>query len=360
MSDLQVKLMHSYATGFRINLDTRLPLQGVTALFGPSGSGKTTILNTLAGLGETLDSASVICGDVIWQNSAQRLPPWRRPVAYVFQEPRLFPHLSVAANLDYGYKHVRQHKVSVEQVVQWLGLDNLLARKPQELSSGQQQRVAIGRALLASPQLLLLDEPLANLDRPAAADILRRLQRVSRETALPMIYVSHHIEEVCAIADQLILLEQGEIQAQGPLLELAGRLDTRLAEDESAAAVLVVDAQERDDNFQLTRFQADGQSLWVGAEDSAQPRRRLRIPARDVSVCRERPTQSSILNILETELVAIRELSPAHCLLQLRLQEQYLLSRITCRSRAELKLQPGDRLYAQIKSTALLSDGQQP
>ena len=212
--------------------------------------------------------------------------------------------------------------------------------------------MAIARALLRNPRLLLLDEPLANLDRPAAAEILRYLGLLSRETDLPMIYVSHQIEEVCAIADHLVLLEAGAIRAQGPLLDMAGRVDTHLAEDEAAAAILRVEAGACDARYRLMELRVEGQSLWVNAASA--PPRRLRIPARDVSVCRERARGSSILNILETRIVAMREVSPAHCVLRLNLGEQHLLARITCRSRDELALQVGERLFAQIKSTALL------
>ena len=352
MSTLELRVAQRTANGFYLDIDTEFPLRGVTALLGASGSGKTSVLDCIAGLRQDLRDAELRCGPVVWQDRRRHTPPWQRRVGYVFQDARLFPHLSVAGNLSYAEARAGQSGVARAQVLRWLDLAALLERSPATLSAGQQQRVAIARALLRNPRLLLLDEPLANLDRPAAAEILRYLGLLSRETDLPMIYVSHQIEEVCAMADHLVLLEAGAIRSQGPLLDMAGRVDTHLAEDEAAAAILRVEAGAYDARYRLRELRVEGQSLWVGAASAAQ--RRLRIPARDVSVCRERARDSSILNILEARIVAMREVSPAHCVLRLSLGEQHLLARITCRSRDELALQVGERLFAQIKSTALL------
>ena len=352
MSTLKLRVAQRSASGFYLDIDTEFPLRGVTALLGASGSGKTSVLDCIAGLRQDLRAALLRCGEIVWQDRRRYTPPWQRRVGYVFQDARLFPHLSVAGNLSYAEARAGQSGVARAQVLRWLDLAALLERSPATLSAGQQQRVAIARALLRNPRLLLLDEPLANLDRPAAAEILRCLGLLSRETDLPMSYVSHQIEEVCALADHLVLLEAGAIRAQGPLLDMAGRVDTHLAEDEAAAAILRVEAGAYDARYRLMELRVEGQSLWVSAAAAGQ--RRLRIPARDVSVCRERARGSSILNILEARLVALREISPAHCVLRLSLGEQHLLARITCRSRDELALQIGERLFAQIKSTALL------
>ena len=352
MSTLKLRVAQRTASGFYLDIDTEFPLRGVTALLGASGSGKTSVLDCIAGLRQDLRDVDLRCGPVVWQDRRRHTPPWQRRVGYVFQDARLFPHLSVAGNLSYAEARAGQSGVARAQVLRWLDLAALLERSPATLSAGQQQRVAIARALLRNPRLLLLDEPLANLDRPAAAEILCYLGLLSRETDLPMIYVSHQTEEVCAIADHLVLLEAGAIRAQGPLLDMAGRVDTHLAEDEAAAAILRVEAGAYDARYRLMELRVEGQSLWVSTASA--PPRRLRIPARDVSVCRERARGSSILNILEARIVAMREVSPAHCVLRLSLGEQHLLARITCRSRDELALQVGERLFAQIKSTALL------
>ncbi len=355
MSDLRLSIRHETG-GFSLAVEQMLPLRGVTALFGPSGSGKTTLLDAIAGLRRDLDSVELTVDGQCWQDESNFVPPWQRGVAYVFQDARLFPHLTVAGNLAYAEKRAFGPGPARDDVVQWLGIDGLLQRDVQSLSAGQQQRVAIARALLRGPRLLLLDEPLANLDRNAASECLACLQRIARESATPMIYVSHQIEEVCAIADHLLMLDQGRVTAAGPLLELASNLDTQLALEDSAAALLRVEVGEQDTRYDLTELRVDGQSLWVSATSVRSRLRRLRIPARDVSICRELPAASSILNVLPVTITDMRDLGPAHCLLRLELQEQFLLARITRRSRDQLALQVGDPVYAQIKSTALLGD----
>jgi molybdate transport system ATP-binding protein len=356
MSTLAVRIDHRNADGFTLQIETQIPLVGVTALFGPSGSGKTTILDCVAGLRPDIGTAGIAFDAQHWQSSAEQVPAWKRSVGYVFQDARLFPHMSVAQNLDFAAAHAVGDSMNRDQIVNWLGIETLLQRRPETLSAGQQQRVAIARALARNPRLLLLDEPLANLDRQAAQQVLDCLRQISRESALPMLYVSHQIEEVCAIADQILLIENGTLQAQGSLLELTSRLDTGLAEDESAAALLEVTVGERDTDYALTELRIEGQSLWVATQSAMGSRQRLRVPARDVSVCREHPQGSSILNILAVRLVDIRHLSEAHCLLRLQLGEQFLLARITRRSLDELALTNGDALFAQIKSTALLGE----
>lgn len=356
MNELALQIDHQVDADFRIQVDTKIPLTGVSALFGPSGSGKTTLLDCIAGLRPDITHARIVFADERWDDTGHHLPTWQRSLAYVFQDARLFPHLAVAGNLAFAEAHAASGGFARDQVAEWLDIEPLMSRTPESLSAGQQQRVAIARALLRNPRLLLLDEPLANLDRPAALQCLSCLTRISRESALPMIYVSHQIEEVSAIADNLLLINNGSIAGQGRMLELAGQLDTTLAEDEAAACLLAVEVVGKDDSFDLTELSVDGQSLWVAGDSPVGTQRRLRVPARDVSVCLEQPRGSSILNILPVTLVEIRQLSSAHCLLRLRLREQHLLARITRRSQQELNLKCGDTLFAQIKSTALLGD----
>jgi molybdate transport system ATP-binding protein len=353
---LSLKIAHGDATGFRLNVDTSLPPQGITALFGPSGSGKTTLLDCIAGLRRDVRDAQIRFGDDLWQHGQDRRPPWARPVAYVFQDARLFPHLSVRGNLDYARHRAGPDAPPLDEVASALDINALLDRQPQTLSAGQGQRVAIARALLSGPQLLLLDEPTANLDREAAAHCLRCLASAASNRKLPMLYVSHRIEEVASIADHLLLLREGKIEADGPLPQLLAQLDTQLAEEDSAAAILLARVGEEDEDG-LTALTADGEALYVSARAPAGSLRRLRVPARDVSVCRVRPQQTSILNVLPVVLEEMRPAGDAHSLLRLRLREQHLLARITRRSSRELDLRPGDQLFAQIKSSALL-DGE--
>lgn len=356
MSHLSLTIEHQDAANFRLKFATQIALSGVTALFGPSGSGKTTVLNCIAGLRPDITDASIIFANQSWQDQQQHTAPWKRSLGYVFQDARLFPHMSVQQNLAFAAKYAVSQAPKVEHVANWMDITALLDREPESLSAGQQARVAIARALMRSPKLLLLDEPLANLDTSAADQCLDCLARIHREQDLPIIYVSHRIEEISTIADHLILMHDGHIAEQGPLLDLASRLDTQLADDDAAASLLSVEVCKHDAEFGLTELKVDGQSLWVSGDGQQGSASRLRVPARDVSVCREKPVGSSIQNILPVTLVEIRQLSKAHCLLRLQLSNQCLLSRITRRAQEKLQLQTGDHLYAQIKSTALLGD----
>ncbi|MDP2805984.1 MAG: molybdenum ABC transporter ATP-binding protein, partial [Gallionellaceae bacterium] len=205
---------------FALDASFAAPAVGVTALFGPSGSGKTTLLRCIAGL-ERVAGTLHVNGE-IWQDEKTFLPIHKRPLGYVFQEASLFPHLSVRANLEYGYKRIApdERKVHLEQVVEWLGLSHLIDRNnPTQLSGGERQRVAIARALLTSPRILLMDEPLSALDATSKQDILPYLERLHRELNIPVLYVSHALDEVTRLADHLVLLEKGRVIASGELHE---------------------------------------------------------------------------------------------------------------------------------------------
>jgi len=358
MSALSVRLRCRGEQGFVLTVNCAIPARGVTAVYGASGSGKSTLLDCVAGLRQADAGSEIRYRDQVWQADGVSVPPWQRRVGYVFQDARLFPHLDVAGNLRFASSRASGTTVAAtEQVVDWLQLATLLGQFPGALSAGQRQRVAIARALLAAPQLLLLDEPLANLDHGAARQCLRYLQRLAAELDLPMLYVSHDIEEVSELADHIILLERGELMDQGSLLDLCSKLDSRLSHEEQAAAIVLGHIRQHDEAFGLTEVAVEGQAVYVNhLEQSPGARRRLRIPARDVSVCRERPTDSSILNILPVTLAEIEAASDARILLRLELGAQSILARITRKSAERLGLQVGDRLFAQIKSAALLTE----
>lgn len=343
---------------FALQLDCTLPATGVTAVYGPSGSGKSTLLDCIAGLRTPHADSVIQLGGETWQAPGVIVPSWKRHIGYVFQDARLFPHLNVERNLNYALARRRAPgSIRLDQVVAWLELEALMLRATQTLSAGQKQRVAIGRALLSSPRLLLLDEPLANLDHAARQQCLRYLQRLSDELQLPMLYVSHDIEEVSQLADHLLLLEQGRLVEQGSLLELCSKLDSRLSHEEQAAAIVSASVARHDTAFALTELTVEGHSLFVNHLPHAPGEtRRVRIPARDVSVCRQRPQDSSILNILPVTLSEIENSDSARLLLRLSLGSQFLLARITRKSAVELQLQVGDPIYAQIKSAALLTE----
>ncbi len=358
MSGLSLQLNYRANGDFSLELDCTLPATGVTAVYGSSGSGKTSLLDCIAGLRVAESGSRITFGDQRWQEPGNFVPPWRRGVGYVFQDSRLFPHLTVEQNLDYARR--RQHANDgprLEQVIDWLDLAGLLGQGADQLSAGQRQRVAIARALVSAPSLLLLDEPLANLDREAARHCLGYLQTLHDGLDLPMIYVSHNIEEVSELADHILLLEQGRAVGQGSTLALCSELDNRLSREQQAAAIAECRIKDHDPDFGLTELDLEGHALYVSHIDRPPgQQRRLRIPARDVSVCRERPADSSILNILPVTLAGMRDSDDARVMLRLALGAQYLLARITRKSAHQLQLAVGDRLFAQVKSAALLME----
>jgi molybdate transport system ATP-binding protein len=238
MIDARLKIAYS---GFSLDVDLHLPGRGVTALYGHSGSGKTTCLRCIAGL-ERAEQGFIQINDEVWQDSERRIfvPPHKRALGYVFQEASLFPHLSVLANLQFGLKRIAkaQRRVDMAQATELLGIGHLLERHPQHLSGGERQRVGIARALLTSPKLLLMDEPLAALDSQRKNEILPYLQRLHDELDIPVLYVSHAQDEVARLADHLVLLSDGKALASGPIGETLARLDLPMALGDDAGVII--------------------------------------------------------------------------------------------------------------------------
>ena len=343
--------------GFTLDVDLVLPGQGVTALFGPSGCGKTTLLRCLAGLGRAEQGRLVVRGNV-WQDAQHCMPAHRRPLGYVFQDAQLFAHLNVLRNLRYGEARVpvAERRIALDSVVQLLGLGDLLARMPLGLSGGERQRVAIGRALLTSPQWLLLDEPLAALDQARKNEFLPYLERLHDELDMPVLYVSHAADEVARLADHVVLLQAGRAVAAGPLTETLARLDLPLHLGDEAGVVLQAQVVERDSTWHLLRVAFDGGSLWLGDGGQALGQRvRVRVLARDVSIALAPVTGSSIQNCLAATVEQIADGGhPALSLLRLRLGASPLLARLTRRAAASLALAPGLAVWAQVKAAALV------
>jgi len=343
--------------GFALDASFSAPATGVTALFGPSGSGKTTVLRCIAGLERAAGTLSV--NGEVWQDEKVFIATHKRQLAYVFQEASLFPHLSVRANLEYGYKRIKpdERKVQLEQVVDWLGLSHLIERgNPAKLSGGERQRVAIGRALLTSPRILLMDEPLSALDATSKQDILPYLEHLHHELDIPVLYVSHSLDEVARLADHLLLMQQGHVIASGALQETLARLDLPTAHFDDAAAVIEAKLVEQDETYHLTRIDFAGGNLWVGKVDRPLGSLvRARVLARDVSIATEMPHGSSISNILDGVISEIRDEGLDKVMLCIKIgDQQVLLSRITRRSRDQLGLSLGQRVFAQVKSVALM------
>jgi molybdate transport system ATP-binding protein len=341
---------------FRLAVDTQIPGRGVTAVFGRSGCGKTTLLRCVAGLERSARGRLVVNGDA-WQERTQFVPAHQRPVGYVFQEGQLFPHLSVQGNLLYGYRRipVSERSVQPDDVVRLLGLEMLLQRRVTEISGGQRQRVAVGRALLTSPRVLLMDEPLAALDAISKAEILPYLERLHDELSIPVLYVSHALDEVTRLADHMLFMEDGVIRAEGALRDLITRGDLPLAHAEGAAAVIEARVTGHDERHHLTELEFEGGSLVISRADLQQSVRvRVRIMARDVAVNLTRPQDSSVLNCLPARVLDVSDdPHPGHVLIRLGVGDVTLLSRITRRSLERLALEPGTRVYALVKSVAI-------
>ncbi|EKF72961.1 molybdate ABC transporter ATP-binding protein [Alcanivorax hongdengensis A-11-3] len=334
-----------------IRAQGRLPERGVTVLFGRSGAGKSTLLRMIAGL-HPCEGAMELGGSV-WLGEGRSLPPWQRPLGMMFQKPTLFSHLDVAGNLQYVARRRRVSDEHVQRVIAQTDLAPLRQRRVQTLSGGEAQRVALARALLGKPRLLLLDEPLSALDQTGKQMLLELIARCAAD--IPVLYVTHDLDELLALADQLWLMEQGAVVSQMPLQQALAQLDGPLVQRQDASAVLSATAGRYDPEHHLQALQLAEHGVWLPALKplTAGDPVRIRIAARDVSLCLSRVTDSSILNILPVEVVAVRELPPGQVMVQLRLADQLLLARISSRSRQQLGLFPGQSLYAQIKAVAL-------
>jgi molybdate transport system ATP-binding protein len=343
-------------SGFRLEVNLDLPATGITAVFGPSGSGKTTLLRCVAGL-EKKAHGVVKIGPTVWQDETRFLPVHHRGLGFVFQDGALFPHLSVKGNLEYGLKRAGAGRqvVVMDEVVELLGLGKLLDRAISGLSGGERQRTALGRALLTSPDLLLLDEPLASLDRASRRSIYPYLERLRTDFTLPVLYVTHSLDEAARLADHMVLLTEGKVVGSGALTEMLTSPSPGLAQGGDAGAIVATRVEGHDREFHLARLEFDGGTLLVpdtGLETGQGVR--VRIHARDVSLALEPAGGSSILNILPARVLALIPDSPARVLVQLAIGEAVILAAITNRSATALELEPGREVFAQIKSVALL------
>ena len=344
---------------FNLDVDLSLPERGVTALFGHSGSGKTTCLRAMAGLERAAD-AYFSLGDEVWQDESRGLfvPPHRRALGVVFQEASLFPHLSVCGNMEFGQKRASTaaNRFSLSDIAQLLGIDHLLERSPGQLSGGERQRVAIARALLAGPKILLMDEPLAALDFKRKLEVLPYLERLHRELAIPIIYVSHAPDEVARLADHLVLLDAGRVVASGALNAVLSRIDLPAAFADDAGVVVEASVAEHEAD-DLTRLEFRGGSIYVSRRhEPVGTLLRCRIHARDVSLTLAPQTGTSILNCVGALVVALAPTdTPGHVLVKLDVAGEPLLARITRRSAEKLGIRAGLALRAQIKAVALLA-----
>ena len=333
--------------------------RGLTALFGRSGAGKTSVVNAIAGLLRPRRGRIVMDGSVLLETERGiQIPTHLRRVGYVFQEGRLFPHLTVRQNLLFGrwFAPARERRAAnLDVVVDLLGIAALLDRRPGRLSGGEKQRVAIGRALLASPRLLLMDEPLASLDARRKDEILPYLERLRDEATVPIVYVSHSIAEVTRLATRIVLISAGRVHAVGPVQEVMGRAELYpLAGRFEAGAVLGVRITAHDPRWNLTQLTGDFGNLTVPRLDApVGAALRVRIRARDVILAVTRPTGISALNVLAAEVERLVPIEEGALEVQLRLGGERLLARVTRRSGAALGLAAGREVFAVIKTVAI-------
>ncbi|WP_231852651.1 molybdenum ABC transporter ATP-binding protein [Bordetella petrii] len=357
---IEARLRVNYAE-FSLELDLRLPGRGVTALYGHSGSGKTTCLRGVAGLTPVAQGYLRVNGEVWLDTQAGiNVPTHRRALGYVFQEASLFPHLTVLRNLQFGLTRVPagQRCVDLDQAVELLGIAHLLRRMPAGLSGGERQRVGMARALLTSPRLLLMDEPLASLDVARKQEILPYLERLHGELDIPVLYVSHAPQEVARLADHLVLLENGRATASGPIGQILSRLDLPLAMGDDASVMVAGHVADFDPAYRLMSVRLPGSASCLRTVHDGLPAghaARLAIKARDVSVALERPQGSSIVNVIPVRVLDMAPAdNPDHILVRLDADGTALLARITRYSRDQLKLAPGMPAWAQIKAVSVL------
>jgi molybdate transport system ATP-binding protein len=334
---------------------------GVTALYGQSGAGKTSIVNMVAGLARP-DSGRIAVNGLCLFDGEQGidLPPERRRIGYVFQDGRLLPHLSVKANLTYGMRLTpgKSRFINFDSVVDLLGIPHLLYRRPAKLSGGEKQRVAIGRALLTSPAMLLMDEPLASLDASRKDEVLPFIMRLSREFSIPILYVSHAMDEILNLADQLVVMEAGKVLAFGKMTDLLSRPELRsYFGRDSIGSVIQATIEEQKDNSGLTCLRFGSRRLKVAP--IAAPRGasvRVRIAARHVAIALMPPDKTSFQNVFSGPIDQI--VDHGDYFVDIRLNIGYpLWARITRKSYRELDLKPGASVYALVKSVGIALGG---
>ncbi len=345
---LQVRITRRLGD-FTLDVDVTAPA-GVTAIFGRSGSGKTSLVNAVAGLLRP-DAGRIAVGDQVLFDSQtrQNLAPQKRRVGYVFQDARLFPHMNVQRNLTYGGDH------DAARVIDVLGLGDLLQRRPAGLSGGERQRVALGRALMSDPQILLMDEPLAALDAPRKAEILPYIERLRDEVQIPILYVSHDMSEVARLASTLVVLEGGTVVASGPAGDVLARPDAvPLLGVRDAGSVIIAKVAGRllDDGLTEVAF-SGGRIVLPGNLGRLGQKVRLRIPAQDVILAREAPKGISALNVLPVTITAIEQGRGPGVAVGLRAGNDQLLARVTRRSAKLMELAVGQQIFAIIKATAV-------
>ena len=342
---------------FSLSINATVPAKGITAIFGHSGSGKTTLLRCIAGLEPSAKGQLQIAGDT-WQDDNYFMPTHKRSLGYVFQEASLFDHLTAKGNLDFAIKRADKpfDQALYQKVLMIMGIEGLLSRYPSQLSGGERQRVAIARALLIQPQILLMDEPLAALDLARKQEILPYLEKLRDNIDIPILYVSHAMDEVARLADHTLMLEKGQLIAQGEVSQVFSRLDLPGQFQQDTGVIIKAQVLEKDEQWHLMRVAFSGGDLWLkDSGESVSQTVRVRVLARDISLALSAQQDSSILNRLQARVIEIKEdNNEALALVRLQVGEEYLLARLTRRSLAHLQITVGKQVWAQVKSVAIV------
>lgn len=372
---LSAALHHRFASitsanTFELDVKINIPLNGITAIFGKSGSGKTSLLRCIAGL-ETHAKGDITFSNNIWLSKSKYTKPEERNIALVFQEGALFTHLNVRKNLAFSIKRARQNTSSVvtlESVCSLLNLNHLLESKTSQLSGGERQRVAIARALLSQPQLLLMDEPLASLDAQHKSEILPYLEKLDREFNIPILYVSHSLDEVIRLAKNIVVLENGKVAAHGPTHEILSKPEFIPLQGDLVSSMITATIEEKCEEWNMmtlsikptihSNSNKKDESAVLQLADTSESigsSLRLRILAKDVSIALDNNERSSILNRIPATIVSlINDQHSAMRIAQLDISGQLIFARITRKSEAHLNIKVGDKVWAQIKSVALI------
>ena len=343
--------------GFTLDVDLDLPAQGITVLFGPSGSGKTTLLRCVAGLEQAHGQIQI--GEHVWQDSERGvlIPTWQRSLGYVFQEASLLAHLSVEQNLRFGIKRLKNPHATdaLSEAIELLGIGHLLQRDSNGLSGGERQRVAIARALAMQPRLLLLDEPLASLDQARREDILPWLERLHTSLEIPVLYVTHAMQELTRLADHVVVLQDGKEKLYGATANVLAEPAFAASVGAQAGVVLQATVVGHDDTYHLTQLALQTGHLWVAQSALRLAQTvRLHVHASDVSLTVSEPKDTSIQNRLPGTIDSISsDAHPAHCIVTVSCGGQHLLARVTARALQSMGVSVGSSVWCQIKSVAL-------
>ena len=357
---IQITQPASKQSHFSLDINLQLPSTGVTALFGPSGSGKTTVLRHIAGL-EVSNNSHICLENNVWQTPHTSLPPHKRPIGFVFQDAKLFEHLTAEGNLRFAMKRADkdQYVISYHEVIRLMNIESILAQYPAQLSGGERQRVAIARALLIQPKLLLMDEPLAALDEALKQDILPYLEQLCRRANIPIIYVSHSLDEVIRLADHMVVLDKGRVVEEGDIHTLLGKLGTSFSRYQDASVVISGTVAKQEAEWGLSWLSFDNQTIaFKQGNEKLNDTVRLRIQSKDVSLSMSKENDSSILNRLNAIIDDMENdpKDPNTVIIRLLLGDNTpILAKITALSAHRLSLVKGQSVIAQIKSTAVLS-----